>query len=164
YIIAPDPPVVGGGSSVPNKLDFITQPLFGSPGGVITPAIQVAIRDAYGATITNASVPVTISLATNPTAATLSGTLTRTAVNGIATFNDLSIDKAGTGYRLAASASGLTGATSDPFDVFGVCLGTPVFSPVADPGSNTEPLLARGVQGLSGDANRDLVVLHGNGL
>src|SRR5262249_31213735 len=118
----------------------------------------------YGATITNASVPVTISLATNPTAATLSGTLTRTAVNGIATFNDLSIDKAGTGYRLAASASGVTGATSDPLDVFGACLGTPVFSRVADPGSNTEPLLARGVQGLSGDANRDLVVLHGNGL
>jgi len=38
-------------------------------------------------------------------------------VNGVATFSNLRIDKAGTGYTLAASAGGLTGATSTAFDI-----------------------------------------------
>ena len=36
---------------------------------------------------------------------------------GVATFANLSIDKAGTGYTLTASATGLTGATSGAFNV-----------------------------------------------
>ena len=36
---------------------------------------------------------------------------------GIATFSDLSIDLAGDGYSLQASASGLTSADSDPFSI-----------------------------------------------
>jgi len=38
-------------------------------------------------------------------------------VNGVATFTNLSIDQPGTGYTLQASASGLTAATSSPFNV-----------------------------------------------
>ena len=37
--------------------------------------------------------------------------------DGIALFGDLTIDQAGTGYTLTASASGATGATSALFDV-----------------------------------------------
>ncbi len=38
-------------------------------------------------------------------------------VNGVATFPNLSLDQAGMGYTLQASASGLTAATSSPFNV-----------------------------------------------
>src|SRR5205085_574952 len=41
----------------------------------------------------------------------------RNAVGGIATFDDASIDKAGTGYTLVASSGGLDPATSGQFNV-----------------------------------------------
>jgi hypothetical protein len=60
-------------------------------------------------------IAITISIGTNPSAGTLSGTLTQTTdATGIATFSSLSIDKAGTGYTLRASANQIT-ATSDQF-------------------------------------------------
>jgi len=40
-------------------------------------------------------------------------------VNGVATFSNLSINKAGTGYTLSATSSGLTGATSNAFNITG---------------------------------------------
>ena len=39
------------------------------------------------------------------------------AINGVATFSDLSIDKLGTGYTLRATATGLTQATSLAFNI-----------------------------------------------
>src|SRR5205085_2177597 len=48
---------------------------------------------------------------------TLSGTLTRTAANGVATFNDLSIDRTGIGYTLQVTAAGLASATSNAFNI-----------------------------------------------
>ena len=60
---------------------------------------------------------MTLALANNPTGATLGGTLTVTAVNGEATFYNLTIDKLGSGYTLTAANDSLTSATSDPFDV-----------------------------------------------
>ncbi len=49
--------------------------------------------------------------------ATLSGTTTTNATAGIAGFTDLSIDRAGKGYTLVATASNLSSATSAAFDV-----------------------------------------------
>lgn len=49
--------------------------------------------------------------------ATLSGTLTAPAVNGIATFSDLRVDRPGRSYTLIASVPGLLRATSDTFAV-----------------------------------------------
>jgi hypothetical protein len=81
--------------------------------------VKVALEDVTGATITTATNPVTIALAANSTGATLSGTLTATPMGGVATFSNLSIDKAsGTaGYILTASAVGFTSATSNSFIV-----------------------------------------------
>src|SRR5687767_6806765 len=61
--------------------------------------------------------PVTIAIGTNPGGGTLSGTTTVNAVFGRATFDDLSINHVGTGYTLVASASGLTGVMSNPFNI-----------------------------------------------
>jgi hypothetical protein len=99
------------------KLGFVQQPSNTVAGASITPAVTVAIQDANGNTVTTATDGVTISIGTNPGSGTLTGTATVAAVNGVATFSDLSINKAGTGYTLSASASGLTGATSGTFDV-----------------------------------------------
>ena len=56
-------------------------------------------------------------LANNPTGATLGGTLTVTASQGVATFANLTINKIGSGYTLRVSSSGLTSATSNPISV-----------------------------------------------
>jgi hypothetical protein len=43
--------------------------------------------------------------------------MTVAAAGGIASFGNLSINNSGTGYTLTASATGLTQATSNPFDI-----------------------------------------------
>jgi hypothetical protein len=61
---------------------------------------------------------ITLSISTNPSGGTLSGTLTLTVVNGVATFSDLSIDLAGMGYTLHASVGGgLPDLDSNPFNI-----------------------------------------------
>jgi hypothetical protein len=86
-------------------------------GGTITPAVTVAIEDALGDVITTANTAVTLAIGANGAGATLSGTTTVAAVAGVATFSNLSVSPAGTGFTLVASATGLTGATSTPFSV-----------------------------------------------
>ena len=62
---------------------------------------------------------VMVSIQTNPGGGTLTGN-TALSSNGIADFNNLQIDKAGTGYTLVASASGFTtSAPSKPFTIDG---------------------------------------------
>src|SRR5438128_8376932 len=53
-----------------------------------------------------------MSIGTNPSTGTLSGTKTVAAVAGVATFPGLSIDKAGTGYTLTATGAGSTTSTA----------------------------------------------------
>ena len=60
------------------------------------------------------------SLANNPDGANLGGTLSVTANNGVATFAGLTLDQLGTGYTLAVSSNGLSGATSNGIDVIPV--------------------------------------------
>src|SRR2546422_8373620 len=59
---------------------------------------------------------LTVALGTNPGGAILSGTTPVAAVGGVATFF-LSLNKAGTGYTLTASASGFAPVTSTAFDI-----------------------------------------------
>ncbi len=101
----------------PSQLAFTVQPTDVVAGAAITPAVQVSIEDANGTVVTTATDAVTIAIANNAGGGTLSGTATVNAVGGVATFSDLSIDKTGTGYTLAASSGVLTGATSTAFNV-----------------------------------------------
>jgi hypothetical protein len=87
-------------------------------GASITPSVQVTLEDASGNPVTTAANAVTIGIGTNPSGGTLSGTLVRNAVAGVATFPGLSINKAGSNYTLTASAGApITGATSTAFNV-----------------------------------------------
>src|SRR5205809_524288 len=103
--------------TAPTKLVFTVHPTNAAGAQLITPAVQVAVQDAFGNTVTAATDAVTVALGANPGAGTLSGTLTVAATQGIATFSNLRIDRPGSGYTLAASAGGLSGATSVPFAV-----------------------------------------------
>ena len=99
------------------RLAFTVQPTTVIAGNAISPAVRVAARDDAGNTVTTFSGAITISLAANPAGGTLSGTMTASAVNGVATFSNLRITRAGGGYSLAATATGLAGATSTTFSV-----------------------------------------------
>ena len=99
-----------------NKLAFGTQPSNTVAGSSITPAVTVQIQDQFG-NLTTSTANVTIAIGTNAGGGTLSGTATVAAVSGTATFSNLSINKTGTGYTLAASSGVLTGATSSTFNI-----------------------------------------------
>jgi len=100
------------------QVAFVTSPPAAVEGATpLAPAVRVAIQDALGSTVPGATTPVTLALAANPRGSTLAGTTTVSAVGGIATFGDLSVDRPGSGYTLAAAAPALVGATSAPFGV-----------------------------------------------
>lgn len=101
---------------VPARLAFVQQPTETEIGFAISPAIQVAIQDSAGNTATSATHSVTIALEGGP-GSTLLGTTTVDAIDGIATFSDLSVDGSGTGYTLVATAPGLKAAASATFDI-----------------------------------------------
>src|SRR5207249_876523 len=99
------------------QLVFTLQPTTATAGGTIKPAVRVTARDALGNTATGFVGNVTVAIGTNPAGGTLGGTRTFAAIAGVATFPSLSINQAGSGYTLSATAVGLTGATSAPFDI-----------------------------------------------
>ena len=112
------------------QLVYTVQPSTAAAGGTIAPPIQLTARDAQGNTatgFTGAGANITVAIGTNPAAGTLAGTKTVAAVLGVATFSTLSIDKAGVGYTLSATATGL-GASSAPFDISPGLATTLVFS------------------------------------
>ena len=111
------------------SLAFTTQPV-GSIEGTIMPTVVVTAHDAFGNVAAGFGSPVTMSKWSGP--GTLSGTLTVPAVNGVATFSDLSLSEDGS-YTLTASHDALN-VVSNSFDV------TPVATQVTfrtQPGNTT---------------------------
>src|SRR6266571_3921030 len=105
-------------ASVTPLVAFVTRLLNWSRISTLTPAVQVEIRDQFNNRVTNATNGVTLAIGTNPSGATLTGgTPAVAAVNGVATFGGLSIDKAGTGYTLVASSTGLSSQTSGALNI-----------------------------------------------
>ena len=98
------------------KLVVTTQPVNGTAGGTLAP-IVVAAQDAAGNIARSFTGTVSMALTANPGGATLKGATAVSAVAGVATFSALTLDKAGTGYTLTASAAGLTSATTSPFNL-----------------------------------------------
>ena len=98
------------------KLAFTAAPSSGTAGAALG-AFEVVIQNAEGETMSDATGPVTVAMGSGPAAASLKGTATVAAVNGVARFTDLVIEKAARGYTLVASSGSLTGATSASFDV-----------------------------------------------
>jgi hypothetical protein len=100
-----------------SHLAFTTQPSRTIEGAGITPPVQVAAQDSFGNLATEFQDSVTVALPGNPPIASLSGTTVVRAVNGVATFNDLSIAATSPSYMLTASAGGLASVSSIPFAI-----------------------------------------------
>lgn len=101
-----------------SQLAFRTEPTSATAGEAIDPAVQVAVLDSAGNVVENAESAVTLSIGTNPGGGTLGGAATVNAVNGVATFSNVWIDMAATGYTLRASVSGVSSSpTSQTFDI-----------------------------------------------
>lgn len=103
----------------PAALAFGSAPPFGEVGQPLIPAVTVVIRDAFD-NPTGDGTPVSIALGTNPAGATLSGAGSVPAVDGVARFDGLTLDRPGSGFTLVASAAGLPDAESDAFAVMRV--------------------------------------------
>ncbi len=98
----------------PSMLAFDQQPTNATAGTMISPAITVDVEDPFGNIVGSDSSDVTLSVASG--SGSLLGTLTVTAVNGVATFNNLSIDIAGP-YTLLAADGTLASSISNSFAI-----------------------------------------------
>ena len=123
-------------------LIITTQPTNTGVNSPIT--VVVEARDAFGIPDPTFGGDVSVSIGTDPSGgtATLSGTLTVSAINGIATFNDLSIDVVANGYTLSFSSVGIVPTTSNLFDVQITTLPVDIdIKPGSDPNSiNTKSM------------------------
>jgi virginiamycin B lyase len=79
--------------------------------------MQASIEDQYGNVVNTANNTVSVAFASNPPGATLGGTLSVSASQGVATFSNLVINKTGSGYSLKVSSSGLSSAVTNAINV-----------------------------------------------
>jgi len=106
----------GGANNATPFLAFFVQPNSANEHQVISPPVEIVVRDSTGSTDTSFTGSITIGLASNSTGGVLSGTTVVRPVNGISSFSNLAIDKAGT-YTLEASTSGAATVTSGEFTI-----------------------------------------------
>lgn len=104
------------GAPVPFTIAFTTAQIPNAgPNQALSPPVTVLVEDASLTPLPNASVMV--SLTNNTSSATLSGMTTAlTSGNGVATFSTLQIDQPQNGYKLTASAGGIS-TTSAAFNI-----------------------------------------------
>jgi Tol biopolymer transport system component len=106
-------------AQTPTKLAFTVEPAGAAAGLPFTTQPVVVVKDAEDNTVAGYSNSVTLAIkpGTGRVGAALSGSATVAAVNGVATFTGLSLDKAGSGYALVASSGALAAAETSPFSV-----------------------------------------------
>lgn len=97
-------------------LNVIQQPMDNLAGVPLSPVV-VQVLDQFGDPITNNEM-VTIGFLSNPGGATLAGTVSVPVINGLATFNNLTLNKPGTGVALLAWTNSLPALATSAFDVF----------------------------------------------
>ncbi len=151
------------------SLTFKQQPSEAGPGQAFTPAVEVEVDNPDGTLASSFSGDVSISLVAEFGGGKLSGTLQVAARNGVATFDDLSIDHAGL-YNLVASTADGIQATSIFFPIqyslsfkqqptgaaTNQAIGPPVQVEVDNPDGTVDT-------GFSGDINIDLSSNPGGG-
>lgn len=105
-------------SAATSRLVFTTPPPISVAVGASFGSV-VSVLDSASHTDTTFGGAVTIAISTGygTAGAHLSGTTTVNAVKGVATFAGLSIDSAGSGYRLDATAPGVTIGRSPIFTI-----------------------------------------------
>lgn len=80
-------------------------------------SIEIELLDQYGNVATGNSSKVTLSLGSHPKNANLGGVLSATAIDGIATFTDLTINLSGAYTLIATDKTGLASIASPTFNL-----------------------------------------------
>lgn len=102
---------------VTTGLEWRVQPSNATAGLAIAPAMQIAVVDSFG-NRTSSVQPIVLALGGGASGATLGGTLTKTPTAGLATFSDITVNRAANGYTLVASMTGpALSATTSTFNV-----------------------------------------------
>lgn len=129
------------------QLDVAVQPAGAEPGLPFTTQPVVEALDAGNVLDSTFAGLVTaeITMSTGTSGAVLLGTVSVNAVAGVATFTDLAIDLAGTGYTLTFTSGMLTPADSAPFDVVAAPGPATQLIVTTQPG-NAAPGVAFGIQ------------------
>ncbi|MEO0074776.1 MAG: T9SS type A sorting domain-containing protein [candidate division WOR-3 bacterium] len=99
-----------------SQLAFVGVPVAAQPG-IIMGSFTVEARRPDNSVDPNYTDSITISVASGP--GTISGTVKKAAISGIATFNDIALSTSGS-YTLNATATGLIPATSPIINVLTV--------------------------------------------
>jgi len=109
----------------PSKLIFTVQPSGGTAGLPFATAPEVRVQDRFGNTVTSYAGPVSLNLIYNagPSGASILGTPTVLATDGVARFTGIAINKTYPEYKLAATSGSLNAAISS---TFAISAGTPV--------------------------------------
>src|SRR5437762_6602839 len=120
-----------------NHLEFTQPPSTTTAGETMAP-VTVTLKDGQGKVITSftGNIHIDLSPDANPGGAALGGPQDANANAGVATFSNLMMTKAGSGYRLEATADGVTPVTSASFGVNPAAWIDPKF--IVEP-SNTTP-------------------------
>jgi hypothetical protein len=115
----------------------VTNPSSGIEGSALS-AMSACVTDNLGNRVAQAGTSITMALSSNPTGATLSGTLTEaTSANGCAVFSNLSINLPGA-YTLIAT-DGTIAQESLGLTVEASSSGSPGASPSPSPSSSSNP-------------------------
>ncbi len=132
---------------IPTSVAFVQQPTTAATGTAIAPPVTVAILDQNMNVITTSSAAVTVAIATNPGNGTLAGTTTVNAVNGIATFSNLSIASIANGYTLSAQSGTLARAASSAFNITPPLITVTLFAPLVGVTTTLPGTITLGVPG-----------------
>ena len=113
---------------VGTQLAYGTQPLATTVGTTLA-SFTVKQLNADGTTVTGGTAPIALAIASGPVGGTISGTTTRSASSGVATFNDISFSVPGT-YTLKATSTGLLAATSSSFVISATTASAPTITSI----------------------------------
>ncbi len=115
----------------PAGVDIEVQPTSSLVGHTLSP-ITVWVVDSSGRAVTDSNQLVTLAIASGPAGATLGGTTTLQAVDGVAVLSNLALNLAGT-YTLTATGGTLTPDFSNPFTIAPVDVERPGEDPARPP-------------------------------
>ena len=141
-----------------SKLVVTTQPAANvTAGGQFQ--LSATVEDAYGNPVTDSSAGVIVSLGESPGGSNLGGTLTVSAVNGVATFLGLTLNKAGT-VTLNLSSGSLTPATSGTIAVSAAAANHLVIA--TQPPGTVSPGTAFGIRAFAEDPYGNIALMYSN--
>jgi len=99
-----------------NHLEFTQQPVTTMAGAIMAP-VKVTLKDAQGSAITSFTGNVHLGIAPNANPGGDALARDVNAVAGVATFSDVILTKAGSGYQLEGTADGVAPVTSGSFGI-----------------------------------------------